>query len=142
MYTYYTPALLHMCSRAHNATRFLFTRFDSHKDTIAVVSLTIRVISASNLASSSFVGKVNPFAIIKIGTQEQQTKVVQDGGKKPVWGDTFDFSISTEKELNLRVMDKADVGQPKFIGHFVILMLGGTIHKILKPALILGLQRR
>ena len=83
-------------------------------------ALTIRVISASNLASSSFVGKVNPFAIIKIGTQEQQTKVVQDGGKKPVWGDTFDFSISTEKELNLRVMDKADVGQPKFIGQTTV----------------------
>jgi Ca2+-dependent lipid-binding protein len=58
-------------------------------------ALTIRVISASNLASASFVGKVNPFAICKIGSQEQQTKVVPNGGKKPVWGDTFDFSIST-----------------------------------------------
>jgi hypothetical protein len=37
-----------------------------------------------------------------------------------VWGDTFDFSISTEKELNLRVMDKADVGQPKFIGQTTV----------------------
>jgi serine/threonine-protein phosphatase 2B regulatory subunit len=83
-------------------------------------ALTIRVISGSNLASSSFVGKVNPYAICKIGTQEQQTKVVPDGGKKPVWGDTFDFSISSEKELNLRVMDKADVGQPKFIGQTTV----------------------
>ena len=47
-------------------------------------ALTIRVISASNLASSSLLAG-EPFAILKIGSQSSKP-VVPNGGKKPVWG--------------------------------------------------------
>ena len=45
------------------------------------------------------VGQADPYCMLRVGAQEQQTKVAQGGGKKPVWGDTFDFDISNEKEL-------------------------------------------
>jgi len=54
--------------------------------------------------------------MLRVGAQEQQTKVAQGGGKKPVWGDTFDFDISNEKELSIQVMDKEAMGKDKPIG--------------------------
>lgn len=78
--------------------------------------LTIKCIGASNLAAASFVGQADPYCMLRVGAQEQQTKVAQGGGKKPVWGDTFDFDISNEKELSIQVMDKEAMGKDKPIG--------------------------
>ena len=53
--------------------------------------------------------------MLRAGAQEQQTKA-SGWGKKPVWGDTFDFDISNEKELSIQVMDKEAMGKDKPIG--------------------------
>lgn len=82
--------------------------------------LTVKCIGAKNLASANFVGKQDPYAVITLGAQTQQTKVAKGGGKKPVWGDTFDFQITNEKEMTIKVMDKKDTGQDAFIGQTTV----------------------
>ena len=55
MYMYYTPALLLSCICAHNATHFLFTRFDSHYGTygetnkLYIYHTLTRISSSTNL---------------------------------------------------------------------------------------------
>lgn len=82
--------------------------------------LTVKCIGASNLAAASFVGQADPYCMLRIGAQEQQTKVAQGGGKKPAWGDTFDFDISNEKEMAIQVMDKEAMGKDKLIGQTTV----------------------
>ncbi|GMH64601.1 hypothetical protein TrRE_jg3466 [Triparma retinervis] len=61
-------------------------------------------------------GKADPYAKLKIGSQEHQTKHHVQGGKNPVWNQEFEFQISTEKELEINIMDKESVGSDKFMG--------------------------
>ena len=65
-------------------------------------------------------GQADPYCMLRIGAQEHQTKVAQGGGKKPVWGDTFDFDISNEKEMAIQVMDKEAMGKDKLIGQTTV----------------------
>jgi serine/threonine-protein phosphatase 2B regulatory subunit len=78
--------------------------------------LIVKCIGAIDLASTSFVGKSDPYCRITVGDQVQQTKVHEGGGKKPVWGDSFTFNISAEKEMVVEVFDKEAVGKDKLIG--------------------------
>ena len=61
-------------------------------------------------------GKADPYCKLKIGSQEHQTKPHVQGGKNPVWNQEFEFQISTEKTLEIDVMDKEQVGSDKFMG--------------------------
>ena len=67
-------------------------------------------------AGQGIFGKANPYAKLKIGTQEFQTAVHREGGKNPVWNEEFMFEITLEKELELEIYDKDDQGQDKFMG--------------------------
>ena len=51
-------------------------------------------------------GKADPYAKLRIGTQEFNTKPNPGGGKNPVWNEEFSFDISNEKEMEVEVLDK------------------------------------
>ena len=61
-------------------------------------------------------GKADPYAKLRIGTQEFMTKPNPAGGKNPVWNEEFTFDISNERELEMEVLDKETVGNDKFMG--------------------------
>jgi len=61
-------------------------------------------------------GKADPFARLRIGTQEFSTQPNPGGGKNPVWNEEFSFDISNEKDLEVEVLDKETVGNDKFMG--------------------------
>lgn len=61
-------------------------------------------------------GKADPYAKLRIGTQEFATKPNPGGGKNPIWNEEFNFDISNEKEMEIEVMDKETVGNDKFMG--------------------------
>lgn len=67
-------------------------------------------------AGQGMFGKADPFARLRIGTQEFSTKPNPGGGKNPIWNEEFTFDISNEKELEIEVMDKETVGNDKFMG--------------------------
>lgn len=61
-------------------------------------------------------GKADPYAKLRIGTQEFSTKPNPGGGKNPIWNEEFNFDISNEKEMEIEVLDKETVGNDKFMG--------------------------
>jgi serine/threonine-protein phosphatase 2B regulatory subunit len=61
-------------------------------------------------------GKADPYAKLRIGTQEFSTKPNPGGGKNPVWNEEFTFDISNEKEMEIELLDKETVGNDKFMG--------------------------
>lgn len=61
-------------------------------------------------------GKADPYAKMRIGTQEFATKPNPGGGKNPVWNEEFSFDISNEKEMEVELLDKETVGNDKFMG--------------------------
>eukprot|EP01042_Synura_sphagnicola_P017102 gene17102-21618_t len=67
-------------------------------------------------AGQGMFGKADPFAKLRIGTQEYSTKPTPGGGKNPIWNEEFAYDISNEKELEIEVMDKETVGNDKFMG--------------------------
>lgn len=67
-------------------------------------------------AGQGMFGKADPFAKLRIGTQEFASKPNPGGGKNPIWNEEFFFEISNEKELDIEVLDKETVGNDKFMG--------------------------
>lgn len=58
----------------------------------------------------------DPYCKLTIGTQDFQTKIHEKGGKNPIWDETFDFNIATEKSLIVEIMDKETSGKDRFMG--------------------------
>ena len=67
-------------------------------------------------AGQGMFGKADPYAKLRIGTQEFSTKPNPGGGKNPIWNEEFTFDISNEKEMEIELLDKETVGNDKFMG--------------------------
>jgi len=79
--------------------------------------LDISVVRGINLkAGQGVFGKADPYVKVKIGDQEFITETHSQGGKNPLWNNKFEFEITSEKELEVEVMDKEIVGSDKFMG--------------------------
>ena len=68
------------------------------------------------IKSPSGLSKADPYCKVTVGSQTQQTKVHNQGGKNPIWGNQFSFQISNEKECQLEVYDKDNMGKDKLMG--------------------------
>lgn len=51
---------------------------------------------AQGLKDKDFFGKQDPYAIVSIGNQQYRSKTHTDGGRNPVWSQTFNFNIINE----------------------------------------------
>lgn len=67
-------------------------------------------------AGQGMFGKADPYAKLRIGTQEFMTKPNQGGGKNPIWNEEFNFDVSNEREMDVEILDKETVGNDKFMG--------------------------
>jgi serine/threonine-protein phosphatase 2B regulatory subunit len=67
-------------------------------------------------AGQGMFGKADPYAKLRVGTQEFSTKPNPGGGKNPIWNEEFSFDISNEREIDVEVLDKETVGNDKFMG--------------------------
>ncbi|GMH69721.1 hypothetical protein TrLO_g11261 [Triparma laevis f. longispina] len=80
-------------------------------------NLIVKVVKGVDIKTGQgMFGKADPYAKLKIGSQEHQTKPHVQGGKNPVWNQEFEFQISTEKEMEVDIFDKEQVGSDKFMG--------------------------
>jgi len=79
--------------------------------------LTITCVKATNLkAGQGVFGRADPYVKITVGDGVKTTQVNGQGGKNPVWNESLEYDISTERELELEILDKEVVGRDKFMG--------------------------
>ncbi|KAG1681358.1 hypothetical protein FOA52_007406 [Chlamydomonas sp. UWO 241] len=80
-----------------------------------VLEVTLR--QARGIKDVDKLGKQDPYAILTHGKQEFKSKVHTDGGKNPVWNQTFLFEqASTSFFLKLQLWDKNSMMKDKVIG--------------------------
>lgn len=68
--------------------------------------LLIKPISAKLKRDTETFGKMDPFCRVKIGSDTQETKVHNNGGKFPAWTDTLAFQKTNESLIYVQVWDK------------------------------------
>ncbi|ETV81549.1 hypothetical protein, variant [Aphanomyces astaci] len=78
--------------------------------------LSVKLLKGLELKSLGTLQTADPYCKLTVGTQTFQTKVHEKGGKNPTWNETFEFSISTEKELIMELYDKEQSGTDRFMG--------------------------
>eukprot|EP01034_Spumella_vulgaris_P025402 gene25402-31860_t len=76
-------------------------------------------------AGKGMFGLADPYALLRIGTQEFCTNAHVDGGRNPVWHETFTFGVTVSSNqqpyvMNVEVFDKQTVGVDKFMGRCVV----------------------
>jgi len=71
--------------------------------------LIVRPMSAKLTYDTEVFGKMDPYAVIKCGTQTFKTKSANDMGKTPVWHEMFEIQIQGQDSLQVSIFDK-DVG--------------------------------
>jgi hypothetical protein len=79
--------------------------------------LAVSIVRGKSLkAGQGTFGRANPFVKIRIGSTEVVTEVHPEGGKNPIWNKDFEFEITTEKEMDIEVLNKEPVAGNKFMG--------------------------
>ena len=68
-----------------------------------VVVLTLEF--AQGLKDVQWFGKQDPYCRIIVGNQEFRSRTATDGGKAPVWNETFRFNIINENTFSIIVKD-------------------------------------
>jgi len=77
----------------------------------------IIIVRGKNLkAGQGVFGRADPYVKISLGESNVMTKPDTQGGKNPVWESSFEFDITTEKELEIEIFDKEEIGNDKFMG--------------------------
>ncbi|KAK8618038.1 hypothetical protein V6N13_115913 [Hibiscus sabdariffa] len=79
-------------------------------------SLEVFLVSAKGLEDMDIFGKMDPYVIMTLRTQEQKSSVASGQGSEPAWNENFLFNVSEgAEELKLKIMD-SDVGSEDFVG--------------------------
>jgi len=89
--------------------------------------LYVDVIEGKDLPSMDFVGKSDPFCVLKVNGVAQQTHVI-DNDANPVWKETLWFEVKNSDMITLECYDKDPVGQ-ELIGRTDIAVSSITAEK-------------
>ncbi|EFJ43588.1 hypothetical protein VOLCADRAFT_106750 [Volvox carteri f. nagariensis] len=77
--------------------------------------LTVTIEYAKDLKDKDWFGKQDPFAVIRVGGQTFRTRTHNNGGKNPVWNETFNINIVNDNTIDMTIYD-SDLGKDDFIG--------------------------
>lgn len=81
--------------------------------------MAVTIEYAKDLKDTDWFGKQDPYCIMKVGAQTFRTKTHTDGGKNPVWNQTFTVNVINENTADLTIYD-SDVGKDDVIGTCVV----------------------
>lgn len=81
--------------------------------------LIVKPIGAQLARDSDFVGKGDPYVVVKVGSQHFHTVPANGAGKNPRWAETFTFKVDRETHMYVDVYDK-DPAMDDHIGTCVI----------------------
>ncbi|CAK4080789.1 unnamed protein product [Aphanomyces euteiches] len=68
--------------------------------------LQVTVKRATNLRDVQLIGKQDPYCIVQVGARSFRSRVHDNGGKNPVWNDTFVFPVMDPQTEQLVVIIK------------------------------------
>ncbi|OAY71058.1 Elicitor-responsive protein 3 [Ananas comosus] len=105
-------------------------------------TLEVLLVAAKGLDNTDFLGKMDPYAVLKCRTQEQKSSVASGAGDEPEWNETFVFTVSDDiSEITIKLMDKDAITADDFVGEATFtlaLVLGCNIRIPLKPLFMEG----
>ncbi|KAL5710780.1 hypothetical protein ACHQM5_021304 [Ranunculus cassubicifolius] len=87
--------------------------------------LEVFLVSAKGLGDSDFIGRMDPYVLIKYKNQERKSSVASEEGGCPVWNERHTFLVDypgmgSEYKLTLRIMDRDTFSADDFVGESVI----------------------
>ena len=82
--------------------------------------LTVKVVQGRLTRDLELIGKQDPYVKLEYMGKRYKTRIHEDGGKEPVWGDVFEIALgSISDELNFECKDNEVIGA-RSIGSAVI----------------------
>uniref|UniRef100_A0A7S2QT99 C2 domain-containing protein n=1 Tax=Chlamydomonas chlamydogama TaxID=225041 RepID=A0A7S2QT99_9CHLO len=78
--------------------------------------LTLTLEYGQNLKDQDWFGRQDPYCIVKCGTQTFKSRTCTDGGKNPVWNETFRFNVINENDISITCMDEDTLSRDDLIG--------------------------
>ena len=77
----------------------------------------INIIKAKDLVKSDLIGKSDPYAVIKYGTQKDKTPVVKNS-QNPEWNHTTELKVPEDdaNKISIEVFDQDRIGKDKSLG--------------------------
>lgn len=83
--------------------------------------MEIELIKGHDLKDVEVFGRSDPYAVLSIAEQKQRSKTIHDGGKSPVWNESFLFEIPDgPHELEIAVFDQEKHGGDEAMGTVTI----------------------
>ncbi|KXZ48798.1 hypothetical protein GPECTOR_25g382 [Gonium pectorale] len=79
-------------------------------------TLRVTLQYAKGIKDCDWFGRQDPYAKLRVGSQEVRSRMVRDGGRNPVWDETFDFNVINENTLEITIMDEDTVVRDDLIG--------------------------
>ena len=73
-------------------------------------------------------GKQDPYVVISLGASKLRSKTHNNGGKEPVWNQTFSFELNGTESTFLAQVSDEDVGEDDLVGTATV-----RIQDVLKP---------
>ncbi|KAL6124254.1 hypothetical protein ACLB2K_076769 [Fragaria x ananassa] len=85
-------------------------------------TLEVLLVGAKDLADHDFFGKMDPYVLLSLRTQEKKSTVASGQGSAPEWNETFQFTVSSDDvtELSLKIYDKDTFTPDDFLGEATI----------------------
>ncbi|GIL73847.1 hypothetical protein Vretimale_5041 [Volvox reticuliferus] len=79
-------------------------------------SLRVTLHYAKDIKDCDWFGRQDPYVRLRVGSQEKRSRVCRDGGRNPVWDETFEFSVINENTLEMTLMDQDMLMRDDLIG--------------------------
>jgi Ca2+-dependent lipid-binding protein len=78
-------------------------------------SIKIRIIGAVLDSDKDAIGKMDPYALLEIGSQKFKTTIAKGMGLNPSWNEEFIFNVNGDEDLKITIYD-SDIGKDDFLG--------------------------
>ncbi|KAG2439050.1 hypothetical protein HYH02_006578 [Chlamydomonas schloesseri] len=78
--------------------------------------LSVTVEFAQHIKDADWFGRQDPYCIIRVGGQTFRTRTAVDGGRNPVWNETFSFELVNENDMELNLMEEKLMGRDASLG--------------------------
>jgi C2 domain len=97
--------------------------------------LSIKILQAHLTHDTDFFTNMDPYVIVRVGSQNKRTRILDNAGKCPVWNEEFIFQISEyDNTFSVTVMDKDTFTADDMVGSATINLLqvkqrGGTMRE-------------
>ncbi len=103
-------------------------------------TLIVKPEYARLIHDTDFIVRMDPYCVIKIGSQSQSTGVCENGGQNPSWGSVpLSFHINYEDVVNVEVWDSDFISRNDLIGQG-FLSISSITSKGVNPSLVCSLS--